>query len=188
MSRTTAIALTLLVFVVGVVAYALGTPDREPEEPSAARGVDGLGAGYWLMKGIEETVGLPHREKPYARHAVLARALLEAIEAQQADAAREMLSAGLRTETEGDAILEKWNEAVRTLGAADALTQEWRWTTMETGPPDDAGEQAQVYTFNFSRNHARGSTVSRVGVVLEQGDAVVTTYQLVRRHFRARDR
>ena len=155
----------LFVLAVGGVVRFASHAEPEPEPKPSGSSRNGQGAGYWLVKAIDATVGLPEPERPYDDHAEVARQVMDAIDAGEAPATYQAA----------------WTDAVGRVGPPDALKGERRWSSMRPG-------ESGTYTFRYSRNHANGSTITDVGVVRRESALVVVSFEVKPRHFRMRDR
>ena len=141
--------------------------------------------GFWLVKAIDATVGLPERTRPYDDHAALAGQFLSSIEAGEAEAAYGTLSADFQMGSSAHVLQQTWTVAIKRLGAPDAIVGERRWFSVSGGP---TGDEEPVYTIAFVRNHTGCSTKSKVGVRRFADRLVVVSYEIQQRPYRVEPR
>ena len=153
-----------------------GPAEEEPAGEQPAQG--GFGAGFWLVKAIDATVGLPNQTRAYEDHAILASQFLDWIDAGEFEAAYDTLARNFRIGSSAHALKQEWADAIKQTGRPDPIEGERRWHSVEGGSP--------VYTFAFNRNHNRGSTSSRVGVVRSGDRCMIVSYEVKFRHYRMR--
>ena len=151
---------TAAVLIVIVVSQ-WQSDEREAEQERANGGStasrNGQGFWYWLMVGIDKTVGLPEPKAHFPDEALVAASFLDLLEGGEPGLAFDLTSRIFQSNSSADSLRSQNDHTVRQLGARDPLTSARKWRTAQ------GGEGGSV-RFSYSRNHETGSSVTRVAV------------------------
>ena len=171
---------TAAVLIVIVVSQ-WQSDEREAEQERANGGStasrNGQGFWYWLMVGIDKTVGLPEPKPHFPDEALVAVAFLDLLEGGEPGLAFDLTSPTYQRTSTADSLRTQNDHTVARLGARDALTSARKWWMAE-------GSEGGSVKFSYSRNHEKGSSMTHVTVRKIGNEFLVESWTVKLRDFR----
>jgi hypothetical protein len=163
--------------VTAVVLVSVAVHIWKSDQGDSTSSRDGQGFWYWLVVGLDATVGLPEPDPHFADEALVSATFLNLLEGGEPTLALDLTSAKFQ-ETSSAKSLQTQNEhAVQTLGKRDPQTGARKWRQAQ-------GSKNNSVTFSYYRNHAKGSSATEVTVRKIDNLYLVDSWTVELRHFR----
>jgi hypothetical protein len=175
-------ALIVTAAILIVIVVSQWQADQKETQQERANGGstasrDGQGFWYWLMVGIDKTVGLPEPKPSFPDEALVAAAFLDLIEGGEPGLALDLTSGDFQTKSSAEALQVQDAHTIKNLGARDAADGKRKWSKAETGK--DSSVRLVYY-----RNHEKGSSKTEVVVRKLGNEFLVDEWTVTHRHFR----